>query len=450
MDAQALSPEVAEHAAAAAVNVAPPPSAAWTLLCVDDEPNIVSSLRRLFRGSGYRVLTAHGGDEALALLQVEPVDVIISDMRMPGMDGAQLLEQVRARWPGTTRLLLTGYADVQSTVAAINRGEVYRYIAKPWNDEELMHTVRGAFELQGLAREKRRLEALTAAQNAELARLNATLEQKVELRTAELSQAHDRLKKNYLTSIKVFSNLIELRGGTLVGHARRVGDMARRTARALGLPGDQQQDIFVAGLLHDIGHIGLADTLLARPVPRLSEEEQALYRKHASMGEQALMALDDMQPVASLIRAHHERHDGKGFPDALAGDAIPLGARILAVADAYDDLVSGHLGNNGLDAERTRYLIARGRGTIYNPEVVDVFLQMVLQATPTAALPPVSVPTAELKPGMVLARALVSSDGVMLLAAGHALTADLIQRICQYERRDGLQLTLLVNGAGKA
>lgn len=421
--------------------------AAWTLLCVDDEPNIVSSLRRLFRGNGYRVLTAHGGEEALALMQTEPVDLVISDMRMPGMDGAQLLERVRAGWPNATRLLLTGYADVQSTVAAINRGEVYRYIAKPWNDEELLHTVRGAFELQGLAREKRRLEALTAAQNLELAHLNATLEQKVEQRTAELSQAHDKLKKNYMTSIKVFSNLIEMRGGAMMGHARRVGDLARRTARAMGLPADAQQHIFVAGLLHDIGHIGLADTLLARPVPRLSEEEQALYRKHAAMGEQALMALDDMQPVAALIRSHHERHDGKGFPDALAGDAIPLGARILAVADAYDELAAGHLGSNGLDAEKTRFMIGRGRGAIYHPEVVDVFLQMLLEAMPTAEAPPMPLPTSDLQPGMVLARGLVSADGVMLLAAGHPLTADLIQRIRQYELRDRLKLVLLVKPA---
>ncbi|HSV69375.1 MAG TPA: HD domain-containing phosphohydrolase [Methylibium sp.] len=448
MDVQVLAPadagQVAEPARAPTVA---PPAPAWTLLCVDDEPNIVASLRRLFHGSGYRVLTAHGGEQALALMQAETVDLVISDMRMPGMDGAQLLEQVRARWPNATRLLLTGYADVQSTVAAINRGEVYRYIAKPWNDEELLHTVRGAFELQGLAREKRRLEALTAAQNAELARFNATLEQKVEQRTAELSQAHDKLKKNYLTSIKVFSNLIELRSRALMGHARRVGDLARRTARAMNLPSDAQQDIFVAGLLHDIGHIGLADTLLARPVPRLSEEEQVLYRKHAAMGEQALMALDDMQPVAALIRAHHERHDGRGFPDALAGDAIPVGARILAVVDAYDELLSGHLGSNGLDAEKTRYLIARGRGTIYHPEVVDVFLQMLLEATPAPEVPPVPVTTAELQLGMVLARELVSAEGVMLLAAGQAITPDLIRRIRHYESRDRLKLVLLVKPA---
>jgi len=418
-----------------------------TLLCVDDEPNIVAALKRLFRGQGYNVLTATGGDQALEMMAALPIHVVLTDMRMPGMDGAQLLEQVRTRWPATTRMLLTGYADMASTVAAINRGHIWRYITKPWDDDELRTIVRDAFALQSLARDKRRLEALTETQNDELKTLNATLEERVELRTRELSDAHLKLKKSYLTSIKVFSNLIEMRGGSMMGHARRVADLARRTARAMHLSDAAQQEIFIAGLLHDIGHIGLADTLLARPVPRLSPEEQSLYRKHAAMGEQALMALEDMQPVAALIRAHHERHDGKGFPDALAGDAIPLGARILTVCDAYDEMLSGHLGSNGLEAEKVRFLIGHGRGTIYHPEVVDVFLQMLLEAMPATEPPPLPMPTADLKPGMVLAKELMSADGVMLLAAGHALTPDLITLIRHYEAREGLKLVLLIAAA---
>ncbi|HSV53646.1 MAG TPA: response regulator, partial [Burkholderiaceae bacterium] len=144
-----------------------PAGASQTVLCVDDEPNIVSALRRLFRSSGYRVVTATSGAEALTLLEGEPVDLIFSDMRMPGMDGAQLLEQVRARWPGTARVLLTGYADMRSTISAINTGEVYRYITKPWNDEEILATARQVFERKALQAEKSRLEALTHAQNQE-------------------------------------------------------------------------------------------------------------------------------------------------------------------------------------------------------------------------------------------------------------------------------------------
>jgi response regulator RpfG family c-di-GMP phosphodiesterase len=135
------------------------------ILCVDDEPNILSSLRRLFRPQGYQVFTAESGAEGLKLLEAEQVDVVISDMRMPEMDGARFLEQVRARWPDTLRMLLTGYADIQSILDAINRGEIYRYITKPWDDNDILLIVRHALERKALEVEKQRLEALTQEQN---------------------------------------------------------------------------------------------------------------------------------------------------------------------------------------------------------------------------------------------------------------------------------------------
>ena len=125
--------------------VANPASASmvsWSVLCVDDEPSILSALRRVLRAEGCRILTAGSGAEALALLEAEPVDVVVSDMRMPVMDGARLLAEVRARWPGTARVLLTGYADMDATILAINEGQIYRYIHKPWDETELRLTVR--------------------------------------------------------------------------------------------------------------------------------------------------------------------------------------------------------------------------------------------------------------------------------------------------------------------
>jgi len=427
---------------------ATPQKAAWTVLCVDDEPNIVSALRRVFRGTGYRVLTANSGAEALAVLEAESVELVISDMRMPVMDGAQLLSRVRERWPDATRVLLTGYADVASTVHAINHGEVYRYISKPWNDEELLRTAHQVFERHALQRETVRLQALTRQQNVELAELNNSLEQKVAARTLDLSLANEKVKRNYLTSIKVFSNLIELRGGVLAGHSRRVAELARKTAWAMGLDETDAQQVFVAGLLHDMGQICLPDSLLARSVARLGDADLAQYCKHPALGEQALMAMEDMQPVAALVRAHHERHDGQGFPDRLAGDAIPRAARILAVVDTYDDLQNGHLSAAVSPAE-ARMLIARGRGSAFHPEVVDVFLQVLMEATPGAER---TIPTGsdELQPGMTLARELVSSEGVMLLAPDQVLTAELIRLIRLREKRDGVTWTLHIKPSRKA
>lgn len=418
------------------------PSPAARILCVDDEPHIAAALRRLLRGAGHAVRVAGSGEEALALLEAESADLVISDMRMPGMDGAQLLARIRDRWPAVARVLLTGYADLQSTIAAINAAHVYRYLTKPWDDQELLTVVQQISDYQTLQREKERLEALTRAQNQELAQLNATLEHKVLERTAELSEAHQKLKKSYVACIRMFSNLLEWRGGPLAGHSRRVADLTRRTAKVMGLSESDQQDAFVAALIHDIGHITLPDGMLAKPVPRLSPEELSKYRQHTSQGEQLLLAIDDAHAVAILVRSHHEHFDGNGYPDGLSGEAIPIGARILAVADTYDDLQIGHLSSSPLSPADARTMIAHGRGKQFDPEVVDAFLQLLLKAAPIPEAPPVPTAPADLRPGMVLARDFQSSEGVVLLAAGHVLTAELIRRIQLREAREDTPLQL--------
>jgi len=355
-----------------------------TLLLVDDEPGILSSLRRLLRPAGYTIITAESGKAGLEILEHQTVNLVISDMRMPEMDGARFLEQVRNRWPATMRILLTGYADISATIAAINRGEIYRYIAKPWDDNDLTLIVRDALERQLLKNENSRLLSLTQAQNEELKDLNANLEDKVKQRTAEIEQinsflnlSNDKLKQNFLVSIKVFSGLMELRGGAINGHSRRVADLARQLAKKLDLPLREQQDIFFAALLHDIGKIGFSDALLSRPVSRMNGEELGQYRKHVLAGESALMPLEDMKDVARIIRSHHERFDGQGFPDGLEGTKIPLGARILSLVNDFDGLQIGTLADKKMSSDEAKTLLLQSRGKRYDPEVIDAFLHRV-------------------------------------------------------------------------
>ena len=420
-------------------------ASAWTVLAVDDEPNILAALRRLFRSTGWRILTAGHAEEALALLAKEPVDAVLSDMRMPGMDGVQLLERVSVGWPSTARLLLTGEVDLGSTIAAINRGRLHRYVTKPWNDDELVLTLRQVAEGQQLEADKQALERLTREQNDELKALNSGLEARVALRTGELAAANDRLKRNYLTSIKAFTALIELRGSAHVGHARQAAELARRIAQAMGLDADATRDLPIAALLHDIGHIGLSDAVLTRPLNRLDGSELQRYRLHPVLGEQALLASDDMQGVAPLIRAHHERWDGQGFPDGLRGAAIPLGARILAVADAFEDLRSGRIDGQALSPLDARRTVLAGRGSQFDPDVVDAFASLFSSAPPKPIVPTLRLRTAELRAGHTLTQDFVSPEGVLLLSAGQRLDDDLIGRICAFERRHDLALTLSVD-----
>lgn len=424
-------------------------AAPFTVLCVDDEPNILSSLQRALRNPRLRVLTAPGGAEALDLLRRTPVDLVISDMRMPGMDGAQLLEEVRRHWPEVMRMLLTGHADMGSTVAAINRGGIFRYVHKPWDAAELMGAVEQATAMLALQRERDRLEALTQRQNAELQAFNHELEQRVTARTAELEKANSRLHAGYLQSIKAFMSLLELRSGALAGHGRRVADTARHIARAMGLAEELVKQVFIAGLVHDIGLLGLSDQQLDKPTGRYSAEEMEHYRGHALRGEQTLLALDDMHALLPLVRSHHEHFDGSGFPAQLAGAAIPLGARILAVADAWDDLLHGQAVAQKLAPGEARVFMQRRRGTQFDPEVLDVFL-MVTEARTATAPARLVLPTSALKEGMVLAEDLLSAQGVMMLAAGHRLSAALIARLAEFEKRQGTALAAAIQPAGMA
>ncbi|WP_431102778.1 HD domain-containing phosphohydrolase [Roseateles noduli] len=422
----------------------------WTLLAIDDEPNILAALRRLFRATGWRILTAGHAEEALSLLAAEPVNAVLSDMRMPGMDGVQLLERISQGWPHAARLLLTGQADLGSTIAAVNRGGIHRYIAKPWNDDELVMTLRQVEERQQLEADKQALERLTQLQNDELKTLNAGLEVRVASRTEELAAANGRLKRNYLTSIKAFTALIEMRGKTQVGHARQVADLARRIAQTMTLDAGTAHDLPIAALLHDIGHIGLSDALLARPLNRLDPDELRRYRQHPVLGEQALLACDDMQGVAPLIRAHHERWDGQGFPDGLRGTAIPLGARILAVADAYEDLRGGRIDGEALSPSEARRAVLAGRGSQFDPSVVDAFASLFSIASPETAVPLQHLRTADLRAGQVLLRDFVSPEGVLLLSSGQRLNEDLITRIVAFEKKHGRALTLAVQVPAEA
>jgi len=423
------------------------------LLLVDDEPGILNALRRLLRPEGYRILTADSGMAGLALLEQEPVDLVISDMRMPQMDGAAFLSQVRQRWPDAVRILLTGYADVSSTIAAINQGEIYRYIAKPWDDNEIVLTVRQALEQGRLKRENARLLALTEKQNVELRQLNEGLEALVEQRTGELRQtvsflelAQSELKKSFLNSISVFSGLMEMRNGSISGHSRRVAEQARRLARRARLNEAEVQDIVFAALLHDIGKLALSDRLLDKPFYSLPMADQAEVMKHPVKGQMALMGIDQLKEPARLIRAHHERFDGNGYPDRLAGLAIPYGARILAIANDFDALQAGQLQNRRYSESEARLLLVEGKGSRYDPVLVDLFNEKNADANEPRE-PDTLLKTRQLRAGMVLSRDLVNQDGCLLLAHGHVLTESLVQQVRQFEQAEDVSLELYIRNS---
>lgn len=426
----------------------PPPLPQATILCVDDEPNLLSALRRLFRGAGLQVRTAVGGAAGLLVLEGEPIDLVISDMRMPEMDGTEFLQQVRQRWPDTVRLLLTGFSEVGSIIDAINRGEIYRYIAKPWDDNDIVLIVRQALERKAMEHETRRLEALAIEQNEQLKELNASLEKRVADRTVELSAANERLKTNFVTSIKVFSALIEMRGGGLAGHSRRVADLSRKVAVKLKLESKLVQEIFVASLLHDIGKVGFSDELLTTPIADMKPAQLEIYRNHAVQAENLLMPLPDLKGAAEMIGELLERVDGTGFPDKLMGEQISIGARILAVTSDFDSLQIGTLAKRKLSADDAMIIIGHGVAKRYDESVVHALLS-VLNGDPIdeptkSKRAEATVTSDTMQAGMVLSRDLVTPSGMLMLSTSHVLDDRIIRKIKDFERSGGFQLTAYI------
>lgn len=462
------------------------------ILFVDDEPSILSALRRLFRPLGYQVLLAEGGAAGLAMLQAQHVDLVVSDMRMPEMDGVQFLEQVRQGWPEVVRILLTGYADITSTIGAINRGEINRYISKPWDDQEIVLAVQDGLRRQQLERENQRLAQLNQAQTQELqdlnqqlaqantqlqdsnsqlqqandslSNVNVELERRVSERTSELAQANNKLEanlqqiaasnqrleqlnvqleENFALSISVFSGLLELRDGSVAGHGHRVATLARRIAEHMALDEKEALDIYNAGLLHEVGKIGLPDALLNKTVSLMDGHEFSAYKQHPIMAQAALTPLGRLRQTAVIIRSQQERIDGNGYPDGLKGYEVPLGSQIINIASTYESLISGRLAEKEFSTVEAVAAIREGAATRYDPEVLKAFDVVLLEMAQEADAD-TEVQSDGLRPGMKLSRPLLSPHGSVLLPVGFSFTSAVIKQVRELEARDALHLSFFV------
>jgi len=416
-----------------------------SLLLVDDEPNILTALKRLFRPLGYQIFTAGSGAEGLKIMEAQPIDLIISDMRMPNMDGAAFFESVVNRWPSAVRILLTGHADMGSAISAINKGKIYRYVSKPWEDNDLKLTVQSGLEQKFLEQERRRLERTVFQQNEELQEFNARLEDKVSQRTAELAEAHEALKKNYMHTVKMFANLIELREALPAGYSSQVGEHAKALAILLGVPDGVADDVLYAGMLHDIGKMGLSDALLMKPFDMLSPEELRAFREHPLAAQRILVILDPLQEAGRLIRHHRESFDGSGYPDGLKGDEIPLGSRVVSVVNDYYALQAGLLYGEKYSAIRARQYLNEYSGMRYDPNVVNGFMKLLDEEETRLGMAAwMDISSEDLKPGMKLAKDMVAKDGVLLLIKGYLLDTNMIRKIRTFEKLLGSKLSIQV------
>ncbi|WP_298437005.1 HD domain-containing phosphohydrolase [Geobacter sp.] len=408
------------------------------VLFVDDEEYILHSLDRLFRDEEFEVLTAGSGEEGVRILEtVSGVGVIVSDQRMPGMAGTDFLFRAREIAPDAIRMLLTGYADITAAIDAINRGSAGRYISKPFENDELLQIIRDGVARYALVVENRRL-------TDELRQWNESLRERVMAQTAqirknneELHLLNDRLGKNYRGVIQSFAKLLELRDRESRDHAGNVAALAAGAALNLGLPPEEVETVRVAALLHDIGKIGMPDGHLGFDFSSGEGEGAEEYRQHPVRGQTALDSVEDLRGAGLFIRHHHERFDGGGFPDALAGGDIPLGSRIIALVDFADRTMAG--GEEG-GAEGCLKALEGELGKRFDPElfrhVVKPIRTLYADLKPRNFLVERELPPEDLLTGMVLAQDVVSGTGLLLLNRGVTLDRMKISAILRYYQLD--------------
>src|SRR5262245_9586870 len=322
-------------------------------LVVDDEPRLRRVLVQLLESDGFEVREAGTGVEALQAMETNPAPLVISDLRMPQMDGANLLRHLTQRWPDTAVVMVSAVADVDMAVKCLQLGAL-DYVSKPFNLDEVRARVDQALQ--------RRLLKL------ELKAYREGLEAKVELQGR-------RLKEQFKGGVEALAQALEEKDYYLRGHSLRVADYAVEIARKLGMDGAAIETIKLGGHLHDIGKIGVREEVLHK-ASSLTREEYHHIMEHTLIGARILEPfMRDRELVIAIVRSHHERIDGKGLPDGLKAEPLPLPVRVVSVADAFDAMTSKRPYRDALQLERALDELRRQRAVQWDPDAVDGFFQ---------------------------------------------------------------------------
>jgi putative nucleotidyltransferase with HDIG domain len=322
-----------------------------TCLVVDDEATLRDALRRVLEASGYECITAASGHEALDLLEKTEVPVVLSDIQMPEMDGVTLLGSIRARWPDVAVLVITAVAEAEVAVACLQMGAL-DYLTKPFQLQEVKARIEQALEKRRLIRDNRMYQEHLA----ELVDVQAR-----------------RIEELFLEGVQVLVEALEAKDAYTRGHSTRVSAYSGRIASELGVDAEDQQFIRLAAELHDVGKIGVRESVLLKPA-QLNPDEYDHLMQHMNIGARILDPLLKNAPqVIDIVRSHHEHYDGTGLPDALSAEAIPLPARVVSLADAFDAMTSVRPYRAAMSPQEALDEINRCIGTQFDAEVVSAF-----------------------------------------------------------------------------
>ncbi len=336
----------------------------WTILVVDDEAVIRRLLCQKMISLGYNCLEANGSQQAMDKMNERPADLVILDIMMPGGSGMELLPEIKKAYPDTIVIMATAAGDAETAIKCVRMG-AYDYFTKPYNLDEVALSIARALNTRRLE-----LEVLDYQNN---------LEEKVKV------QAH-KIRNSFMNAVTALALALDAKDGYTSGHSGRVSEISVVIAKELGMQDGSIENIRLAGLIHDIGKIGVKEEVLNKP-GLLTPQESEHIKTHPAIGERILKPIVEEQEILDMVRLHHERIDGRGYPDGLSGGQIPPGAAIMALADAYDAMTSDRPYRKSLGHKIAMEEIKKGSGTQFSPDAVEAFLRVENIIAPKAVKP---------------------------------------------------------------
>lgn len=337
------------------------------VLVVDDEENLRYTIGRFLQSDEHEVHIAKDVSESLNLMQEYDFDVVVSDIIMPQVNGMELLSKIREISEDVQVILITGEPTLETAARAVREG-AFDYLAKPVNGKEIRKVVAKAVEVKSLIDEKRFLEE-------DNTKYRKHLENLVQAQTKELKDANKKLKKIVDGIIHAMSITVEKRDPYTAGHQMNVAFLGKAIAEEMNLSENQISGVYMAGLIHDLGKISVPSEILSKP-GKLSNEEFALIKIHPISGYDILREIEFPLPIANIVKQHHERHDGSGYPEGLTGSKIVPEAKVLAVADVVEAMAHHRPYRPALGIEKALEEISNGKGVIYDGNVVESCLRL--------------------------------------------------------------------------
>ncbi len=411
-----------------------------SVLVLDDDDIVLLAIQETLERESYDVSAFTNPHEALKALSQNRYAVIISDHRMPEMTGLEFLDECKVIQPNASRILITGVLTLNTVVEAVNRGEIFRFLAKPWIREELLATVENATQRYTLVEANEKLQADTLDLNEKLVATNASLEDKIrelEEKASELDHANQALERNFRHSLELCFRLIEAFHPILGQQTKSVVAICEEVAKSPLLEPREQETLRVSSWLYNLGRIGLPRDLVSKSLndpQAIDENEKTLLQHYPVYGQTLANFVENLEEVGQAIRSHRERFDGHGYPDKLSRESIPVPARHLAVAVGFVEC--------NLPRDQALEHIIRESGRAYHPEAVRLFMKSSnLSSLPKQVR---EVTLAELEAGMVLAKGIYSPSGLLLIPEERRLTGGVISKIKEHDFANPITQRLMV------